>query len=319
MKYSNFLFAVAAFLFVFNSYSAQENVVRVATFNIRLGSGDKGTWNAWPERKGDVLRLIREMKLDVYGLQDKQPKQLEFLKKHLSEFRFIGDYRNADRVSGEASPVCFRRNRFSLQSSGTFWLSEKPDVPGLKGWGAAYPRVCSYVILSDKQTGERFCFANTHTDHKSELAREHGIRLVLERMDKIAAGASIVLVGDHNCLEIDKPSLLVTKQLKDALYASESSPKGAWRTYNGWRWREKEIEISEAMKLPRDIRNSSESKNGELSFIERCGGSRIDYIYVSPKIRVVDYKTVDSPRPGRTTYPSDHFPVVATLIIPCNL
>lgn len=42
-------------------------------------------------------------------------------------------------------------------------------------------------------------------------------------------------------------------------------------------------------------------------------GERIDYIYVSPGVRVYDYKTVAAPRPGTKLYPSDHFPVVATI------
>ena len=42
-------------------------------------------------------------------------------------------------------------------------------------------------------------------------------------------------------------------------------------------------------------------------------GHRIDYIYVSPGVKVLDYATVPDTRPGMTLYPSDHFPVVATV------
>ena len=42
-------------------------------------------------------------------------------------------------------------------------------------------------------------------------------------------------------------------------------------------------------------------------------GARIDYIYVSEGIRVIDYRTVNDSRPGKKLYPSDHFPVVATI------
>ena len=43
-------------------------------------------------------------------------------------------------MTGEASPVCYRKSRFEELKKGTFWLSETPDTPGLKGWGAACPQ-----------------------------------------------------------------------------------------------------------------------------------------------------------------------------------
>ncbi len=54
--------------------------------------------------------------------------------------------------------------------------------------------------------------------------------------------------------------------------------------------------------------------NGALKR-EDCG-ARIDYIYVSPGVRVVDYATVGAARPGKELYHSDHFPVVATVELP---
>ena len=42
-------------------------------------------------------------------------------------------------------------------------------------------------------------------------------------------------------------------------------------------------------------------------------GERIDDIFVSKGVRVLDYATYDVLRPGLDLYPSDHFPVVATL------
>ena len=45
-------------------------------------------------------------------------------------------------------------------------------------------------------------------------------------------------------------------------------------------------------------------------------GERIDYIFVSKGVRVLDYATYDVLRPDLDLYPSDHFPVVATLKFP---
>ena len=306
--------------------SLPSDAIRVGTYNIRTtGSphwvADKDTPNVWSERSDDLLRLVRKMDLDVFGLQEVMPEQAEFLRKNLPEFEFVGEHRAADRVSDEASPVCYRKSRFEAERSGTFWLSESPDVPGLKGWGAACPRVCSYLVLRDKSTGQRFCFANTHTDHISAEAREKGMLLVIDRMKEFGSGAPIVFTGDHNCRETEAPAIAVSRMLKNALYETVTPPKGSWRTFNGWKWREEEFPAVEACVLAPEVRNARKGSpdadrlgNGGHVY-EECG-PRIDYIYVSDGIKVFDYETVNSPRPGKELYPSDHFPIVATIELP---
>ena len=295
--------------------------VRVATYNIRLATGDRGTPNAWDERKDDLADLIRRLDLDAGGLQEVRPEQMAFLRERFPEFEFVGEHRGADRASGEASPVFYRRSRFEAEKKGTFWLSETPEAPGVKGWGAACPRVCSYLILRDRSTGRRFCFANTHTDHKSAMAREKGMLLIIERMRDFGAGAPIVFTGDHNCRETEAPALAVSKLLENALYKSETPPAGPWRTFTGWRWRDAEYSAVDALKLPANVRNARSGspdadKDWNGGYVWEDCGARIDYIYVSPGVRVVDYATIADPRPGTKLYPSDHFPVVATIALP---
>ena len=306
---------------LFCSGCADAAKVRVGSYNIRLATGDKGTPNDWLERRDDMIALIREMDLDVFGLQEVRPEQAKYLAEKLSEYAYVGEHRGEDRKSDEASPVCYRRDRFTALKSGTFWLSETPDVPGRKGWGAACPRVCSWLLLEDRRTGRRFCFANTHTDHVSEQARKEGMLLIIERMKKFGAGVPIVFTGDHNCRETEAPAAAVSKILKNALYESETTPQGPWRTFNGWKWRDVEFSAVDAMKLPENVRNArkgspdaEKTKNGGYVW-EDCG-PRIDYIYVSPGVRVLDYATRCDARPGKKLYPSDHFPLTATVVIP---
>jgi endonuclease/exonuclease/phosphatase family metal-dependent hydrolase len=292
--------------------------MRVGTFNIRVDSRSyRNSPNAWSARKDDVVALIRKLNLDVFGLQEAPPHQLNYLRAKLPDYDFVGEYRNADRKTGEASPVCYRKSRFTVESSGTFWLSETPETPGRRGWGAACPRVCSYLVLREKKTGRRLCFTCTHTDHVSAVAREKGMALILERMKRFSAGAPVVFVGDHNCHELSKPARLAASVLKDAVHHSQTPPRGAWRTYNGWRWREKEFPATNALTYPSEVRvgrsRPATDARQKATLPYGCGGSRIDYIYVSPGIRVLDYATIDEPRKGTRFYPSDHFPVVATI------
>ena len=257
--------------------------IRVGSYNIRLSPGDRGTENDWDLRRDDLVKLVKKLNLDVFGMQEVCPDQAQYLRENLPEFAFVGDHREADRKSGEASPVFYRQSRFDAEKSGTFWLSETPDVPASKSWGTCCTRVCSYLVLKDRVTGKRFCFANTHTDHVSAEAREKGMLLIIERMKEFGADSPIVFTGDHNCGYDDAPAKAVRKILKDARDIAEDPDKGPQGTWHDW---------------------------GKVTDM------RLDYIYVSDGTRVLDFVTHDNRRPGTDLYPSDHFPVTATIILP---
>ncbi len=301
------------------AFATTDTSLKVGTYNIRLQPGDKGTPNAWESRKVDFINLLRRMDLDAFGLQEVCPGQAEYITNNLPQYVLVGEHRNADRVSGEASPVLYRKDRFDALKCGTFWLSETPDVPGLKGWGAACPRVCSWMWLKDRKTGKTFCFANTHTDHISALARKEGMLLIIRRMHEFAPpGTPVIFTGDHNCRETEEPAQAVSKLLKNALYLSETPPTGPWRTFTGWKWREKEYSTTEALKLEPQVRNARKGspdadKRTNGGYVWEDCGARIDYIYVSDGIRVKSYATRDDPRPGTKLYPSDHFPITAVI------
>ena len=284
--------------------AAKAPQVRVMTYNVRYSAGDrKSKDNNWLARRDDFAHMVERENPDVVGFQEVLPDQRKWLETRFPDYVFIGEGRNADRVNGEASPVAFRRDRFEAVTNGTFWLSKTPDVPGSKSWGTAIQRICTYAVLKDRATGKTFSFANTHTDHRSEEAREKGMLLIIERMKDFGKGAPVVFVGDHNCLEYEKPAKAVSKLLTDAIYLAKA-PQGSWRTFNFWSWHEKEVSIMEALKKPIDKR----SIPGDMSDMKR-----IDYIYVSPGTKVLDYRTVSDTRPGTRLYPSDHFPSVATI------
>ena len=294
-----FLWGVAAALVALSGCaSAPQDAIRVGSYNIRLSGAyaERADGpNYWDCRKADLVALVKKMDLDAFGLQEVCPDQAQYLRENLPEFAFVGEHREADRVSGEASPVFYRKSRFEPLKSGTFWLSETPEAPGVKGWGAACPRVCSYLVLRDRPTGKTFCFANTHTDHKSAEAREKGMRLIVARMREFGAGAPIVFTGDHNCRYGDAPAAAVRQVLKDARDVTETPARGPHNTFQGFgKYKDGPVD--------RDGRR----------YEDYC----IDYIYVSDGTRVLDFTTHDDKRPGTDLYPSDHFPVTATVVLP---
>jgi hypothetical protein len=179
----------AAFAFTgCHTYAPKDPTLKVGSYNIRLQTGDKGTPNAWDARKADMVELIRKLDLDAFGLQEVCPGQVDYLTNNLPQYAFIGEHRNADRISGEASPVFYRKDRFEALKSGTFWLSETPDVPGSKSWNTACTRVCSWMWLRDKNTGivtYLFSTENTAEPRWSKMADGNGIAVPI---NEIAAG-----------------------------------------------------------------------------------------------------------------------------------
>ncbi len=291
----------------------------VGTYNIRVSTADVNSTNAWKYRKEDLAAFVRKLDLDVVGFQETKSNQMEFLQKQLPLYTLAGHFKKGSKPQMEGNPIFFRTSRFDLLREGVFWLSETPDVPGSKSWKTAHPRSCTWAILKDKTSGATLCFANVHTDHISGLAREKGMELLLGRLEEIAPeGASVVLVGDHNCQETAKPAKLAAAKFRDALYASKTPPKGPWRSFTGWHWAERETPAVEALKVDAAVRNARRGtpegdrlEDGIPVF--RKYGSRIDYIYVSEGVMVHAYETHADTRPGAKLYPSDHFPVTADI------
>ena len=254
--------------------------LRVGTCNVRYDNkGDDKAGNGWQVRKGDLMALIRKLDMDVFGMPEVHKNQCVDLEGGLAEWVFVDDY-------DVTTAVAYRRSRFDLVKKGVFWLSETPDVPHSMGWGAKNIRPCLWMILSDKATGRRFCFANTHLDHRSELARIEGMKLVMERMKTFSEGLPVVFVGDHNCGPATEPSAEARKHLKDARDIAEVKDPGPLNTFHAW---------------------------GNIKSEKKNEWRRCDYIYVSDGIRVRDFVTHDDKRPGLDRYPTDHYLLSASI------
>ena len=289
--------------------------VRVCTYNIGWAAGSPSHPGCWASRRADVAALVCSNSPDVVAFQEVGPAQAGYLRGKMPEYGFAGEYRNEDRTSGQGNLVAWRRDRFDLVETRTFWLSETPDVPGSKSWGSGWRRTCTLAALREKRTGVRICVASVHLDCASPLAKEEGMRLVLRRLPEFSAGAPVILAGDFNSNETEPAPMLAAKEMTYALYASETPPSGPWgTTCAGFRRKSPPTSFADAQRVPLSERCT---KDGTRRY-----GERIDYIFVSKGVRVLDYATYDDLRPGLDLYPSDHFPVVATLFVmaeaPCN-
>lgn len=289
-------------------FGADKTVIKVGTFNVRTADLEAHDPVPWKTRAPRVVRAIQGHDFDILGLQEVTAVQLDDLSSALRrDYAYIGACRDDGVRAGEAAPVFFLKKRLELLDSGNFWLAEQPDLPGVRGWDAAFARICTWGTFKDRACGRVFAFFNTHLDHRGAVARRKGMELILSRLQPfLNEGLPGILTGDFNAVEGEEPYDVATARLRDAVRASATPPKGPWRSAQGWRWRSDRDEVTcdAAQTVPRDGR-------GRRAFHDRIGGSRIDHIFVSPQIGVRSV-TTHTDADGRT-YVSDHFPVSAVL------
>jgi endonuclease/exonuclease/phosphatase family metal-dependent hydrolase len=186
---------IASFLLLITLSSIAQT--RVMTYNIRNSRAADGE-NKWRHRKQALANVILKVNPDILGTQEVRLNQLEDLKKLLTAYAVFGAGRNNGKHAGEHSTIFYKRDKYELISSGNFWLSETPNVPGSKGWDADITRICSWVKLKDKPSGEAFFVFNTHFDHRGKEARVRSAALLHQMIDSLCGNLPVIVTGDFN-------------------------------------------------------------------------------------------------------------------------
>lgn len=176
---------------------AQDRKITIGSYNLRNDNqGDTG--NLWAQRATVVANLIRFHQYDVFGIQEGFKNQVDDINTALPEYAHYGLGRDDGKEGGEHSSIFYRKDKFKLLNKGDFWLSENPDNPGL-GWDATCcNRICTWVQLQDLESGKKFYYFNAHFDHQGKIARVESSKLILKKIDEIAAKAPAIFTGDLN-------------------------------------------------------------------------------------------------------------------------
>jgi len=293
--------------------AVQTEPFRVATFNIRLAGAsverpaDKSP-NSWTCRVDRVCALITKRGFDLVGLQEAQANQIDDMLARLgASWTYVGVGRDDGKRSGEFSCIFYRKDRFEVRKSGTFWLSETPEVPGSKSWKTVCTRVCTWADMKDLKTGKTFVAFNTHLDHVSKDARRNGMKLILERMARYAQGRPVFLTGDMNATP-DKCPVDVAVLQADFNRAGPKDPHAA-----GGPYAVATANLRDSFDVSRTPHTGPLKTFSGFKYVERPEGQPIDYIFVSAGIHVLSHATLDDSE--NQLYPSDHFPVVADVMI----
>lgn len=254
----------------------------VMTFNMRYDNPEDGQ-NNWRFRRERVAGVIKAQEVDVLGTQELLSNQFNDLSGLLTGYQGVGVGRLDGAESGEYCAVFFRKDRFTLLDSGTFWLSETPEVVGSLGWDGACERIATWVVLRDRD-GREFFFIDTHLDHVGQVARDEGVSLLMKRIETLSGGRPVILTGDFNS---EPGSSVVAHVQKDGVLR-DAKAIAAQRSGTDW----------------------SFSDFGQIPEAER---PLLDYIFVSGDIEAVRYEVLPDTFDGG--YVSDHAPVMAVVKI----
>ncbi len=256
----------------------------IVTSNIRNSGADDGV-NGWGNRRGPLIAEMRKLDPDLLGTQEVLADQFDDLSKALGDrYHIVGVGREDGKRKGEFSAIFVRKSRFDLLDSGTFWLSETPDVVASKGWDAALERICTWGRLHDRVCDRDLLFANTHFDHVGMVAREQSARLLASKLPLLAKHFPIILTGDFNSTEDSSAYAVLTKP----------HPEG--------------VPFIDTFRELKPERNKNEASfNG---WKEAIDGSRIDWILKTSQF-VTEAAEIDRTRAADGVFLSDHYLVTA--------
>lgn len=254
--------------------------IEVMSYNIRYANENDGE-NSWSKRRSYITNQLKFYEPHILGVQEALLVQLEHFKENLLNYDYVGVAREDGKQKGEYTAIFYDTRRFDALENETFWLSETPSKVST-GWDAALPRVCTYVKLKDKNTGEEFYVFNTHFDHIGEKARLESSKLILKKIEEVnKENLPVILMGDLNLEPNAEGVKLLADKMNDSKMVCQEVSFGPEGTFNGYKFGEP---------------------------VTR----RIDYIFTSKdNVQVIKHAVLSDSRDLK--YPSDHLPVYAEI------
>ena len=251
----------------------EKHAMRIMSFNLLCGGQGKKDWYF---RSPLVVRTIYRCDPDTFGVQEAHFGWMKALCACLPEYDYVGVGRNDGKEDGEFSAVFYKKEKYELLDSGSFWLSETPERPG-KGWDAACIRICSWAKLKEKVSGKEFVHLNTHLDHIGKTAMQKGAELVARSGAEIALGHPAFFTGDFNVTPDSAPYRAVLSEgFTDCRSMAKITDTGI--TFHNFNYPAYE-------------------------------GCVIDYVFAKGNVSVEEFAVIRDAVDG--DLPSDHFPVYA--------
>lgn len=329
--------------------------LRVMTFNIRYAMLTS-PGHEWEGRRDMIVEIIRQYQPDIVGLQEDMTQQVAYLESQLPDYQGIygpisGAPRTlpwsvalcllfaliacllvrrvhrrqaqlADRKSGrltlwlawavgllgvalvvfaiwlhyivwfngEHNAVLVRRATIEPQHRTFFWLSHTPEKPcSYLTWWTHLARVVVNCRIRIPATGQQLDVYNIHLSPVSRYLQQAGMEVILSQIRSSPPADLTLVIGDFNV----NPSGGACQLLESEGFV------------NAWKVAGQRVGPSFTSHMFRGV---------DVQLSRRFG--LVDHIYMRPELEVERAEVVTYSDGGR--YPSDHFPVVADIVLPAQ-
>ena len=325
-----FYFAVIIFVWAATPGTVRaETSIQVMTFNLRYASADDGD-NSWintnqsPQRRDVAVGIMTSRNPDVIGFQEGEDGQLDYLAAQLPAYEFVRRRPSGGNGGAENAAFAFKTNQIELLDRDVFSLGPAPGggywnhTPGtnfnpyvfFSGMTYTFPRLALRGHMRWRATGQEFLFHTTHFDlyntvNQGETQVKSASLIVDDaraRNDRMPSSPLSIVVGDFNGSQNDNAW---------KLFVGQFSTNGLTGDYtDSW---------GQVHSTWTDSGTMHDFAGGVLS-----GDKRIDWILhrggftATQAVIVTDsaLATNLTTHATRTQYPSDHYPVMASLRLP---
>jgi len=267
------------------------------SFNIRGFSRRGDGINRWENRAALNVATIKRYAPDLLGFQELQDESLATYREKLPEYAHILGPGAGNKAPHEFNAIFFDPTRLEVLDSGGFWLSETSNRYS-SAWRTRVVRSANWAKFGSPD----LCFLhlNTHLDHVSGLARAKGSELILRKITELQEDdIPAVVTGDFNCLPGSLPyRSFVENGFEDTFLTVGNEDSEDARTFHAF--------------------------HGLSYFLLRCCDRvrhgrkprRIDWILLKNGrrcFRTEDHAILRDHDAKSALYPSDHYPILATL------
>ena len=122
--------------------------------------------------------------------------------------------------------VYYRKDKYRVIATDTFWLSTTPDVPSKYSDTVDLPRTCTWVILEDLETGFRYVHMNCHLDWMDKVVNAIQVQMIRAQMIRFAEmGYPVFATGDLNTAEgsITYQQMLASEWISNSKYVAKKT------------------------------------------------------------------------------------------------
>ncbi len=224
-------------------YTARDGAISTVSFNVAAPWGTSFDDTDSMTRCSRFVKDMNKVHPDLIGTQEMNSYWLKALKTDLKDYDSYGVKRGGDSEenNSEINAVFWLKEKYTAVDKNTFWLSETPDKESRYTYTdengeqqeAGCNRICSYVVLDDKESGEILIHMNTHLDNSSEEARVFGANVILEKVKELQAeygeDTRIVLTGDFNNVADSDAYKTLTEVFSDTTDSDRAEA-----TYQDW-------------------------------------------------------------------------------------